>query len=263
MNMTRATSFVLLTIFVVLEFAAATSNAQQGPGSPPPATVFESSQSQVTLLELFTSEGCSSCPPAEAWLNKFKSNPELWSRVVPVAFHVDYWNNLGWHDRFSRPEFTERQRRYAAAWQSESVYTPSLVLNGREWRDWFSTSTIPTASTAKVGRLQVSLTNQTELAATFEPENSSLKHVQLNAALLGAHLESDVKRGENSGRKLRHDFVALQFAKIEMVSEGNRWTGSVSFPNKSEEKPGAIAAWITTDAERPIQTTGGWLTPAK
>ncbi|PYL88407.1 MAG: DUF1223 domain-containing protein [Verrucomicrobia bacterium] len=251
----------MLTIFVVLEFAAATSNAQQGPGSPPPATVFESSQSQVTLLELFTSEGCSSCPPAEAWLNKFKSNPELWNRVVPVAFHVDYWNRLGWHDRFSRPEFTERQRHYAAAWQSESLYTPSFVVNGREWRDW--DRAILTASTAKVGKVQVSLTNQTELAATFEPENSSLQHLQLNVALLGAHLESDVRRGENSGRKLRHDFVALQFAKIEMVSEGNRWTGSVSFPNKSEEKPGAIAAWITTDAERPIQTTGGWLTPAK
>jgi hypothetical protein len=115
---------------------------------------------------------------------------------------------------------------------------------------------IPTAATAKVGKLQVSLTIQTELVATFTPENSSLKHVQLNVALLGAHLESDVKRGEKSGRKLRHEFVALQFSKIDMGSESNRWIDSVSFPNKSEEKPGAIAAWITIDADRTIQATG-------
>src|SRR5947199_10211030 len=104
MNMTRATSFVLLTVFVVLEFAAARSNAQPGQRSPPPATVFESGETQVTLLELFTSEGCSSCPPAEAWLNKFKSNPELWSQEVLVAVHVNYWKNMGWNDRFTSLE---------------------------------------------------------------------------------------------------------------------------------------------------------------
>jgi hypothetical protein len=79
-------------------------------------STFQSGESATTLIELFTSEGCSSCPPADKWLSKFRSNPDLWSRVVPVAFHVDYWNNLGWMDRFSRPEFTERQRGYGAAW---------------------------------------------------------------------------------------------------------------------------------------------------
>src|SRR5712692_2905929 len=81
-------------------------------GSEP--ITFESGATQTTLLELFTSEGCSSCPAAEKWLSQFKTNSDLWKRIVPVAFHVDYWDNLGWPDRFAKAEFTDRQRRYAA-----------------------------------------------------------------------------------------------------------------------------------------------------
>ena len=74
---------------------------------------FQSSQRQVSLLELYTSEGCSSCPPAEAWLSKLKNSQGLWDEFVPVAFHVDYWNNPGWKDRFSDEQYTERQKSYA------------------------------------------------------------------------------------------------------------------------------------------------------
>src|ERR1700743_1102514 len=84
--------------------------------------VFQSSGHQTTLLELYTSEGCSSCPPAEAWLSKLKENPGLWSEFVPVAFHVDYWNNLGWRDRWSDGQFSERQRKYAQHWSADNIY---------------------------------------------------------------------------------------------------------------------------------------------
>src|SRR5713226_2490390 len=70
--------------------------------------VFESGPQKIHLLELFTSEGCSSCPPAEAWLSKLKSDPRLWKDFVPLAFHVDYWDRLGWRDRFSSRAWTER-----------------------------------------------------------------------------------------------------------------------------------------------------------
>ncbi len=100
-------------------------------------TTFESGETPAALVELFTSEGCSSCPPADAWVSTLKGNPGLWKRIVPVVFHVDYWNSLGWSDRFSSPENTARQRRYAAVWGTDSVYTPGMVLNGREWRNWF------------------------------------------------------------------------------------------------------------------------------
>ena len=95
---------------------------------------FGSGPQQTALIELYTSEGCSSCPPAEAWLSRLKDNPGLWKQFVPIAFHVDYWDRLGWRDRFSSQRWTERQRRYASLWESESVYTPAVVVNGREQR---------------------------------------------------------------------------------------------------------------------------------
>src|SRR5215217_7350069 len=114
------------------------------------ATTFESGETQNILIELFTSEGCSSCPPAETWLSALKSNQDLWKKIVPVAFHVDYWDRLGWRDRFAKPEFTARQRRYAAAWGGDSVYTPDFVVNAKEWRSWFADN-VPPAALTKVG----------------------------------------------------------------------------------------------------------------
>jgi hypothetical protein len=244
-----------------LAFGITTSHVlAQRPGSSPPATTFESGETQNSLIELFTSEGCSSCPPAEKWLSTLKSNQDLWKMIVPVAFHVDYWDRLGWRDRFAKPEFTARQQRYAAAWGGDSVYTPGFVVNGKEWRGWFGSNGIPTSST-KVGVLRVSLGNNGKLSATFVPETTRPRALALNVALLGNDLESDVKRGENSGRKLRHDFVVLNLIKIDMANESNRWTGSVALAMRSgNDKPGALAAWITENGT-PIQATGGWLKP--
>ena len=118
------------------------------PGSPIPATTFESGAAQTTLLELFTSEGCSSCPVAEKWLSQFKTNSDLWKKIVPVAFHVDYWDNLGWPDRFAKAEFTLRQRRYAASWPTGAVYTPAFVVNGKEWSGFFDQKAPPKARPA-------------------------------------------------------------------------------------------------------------------
>lgn len=98
--------------------------------------VIESPPERVALLELYTSEGCSSCPPADRWLSELKTNNELWTRVVPVAFHVDYWDYLGWPDRFAAASFSNRQREYALQGAVSTVYTPGLIYNGSEWRDW-------------------------------------------------------------------------------------------------------------------------------
>ena len=244
---------------LVIALLIATSNlVAEQLGSTLPATRFESGETQSSLIELFTSEGCSSCPPAEKWLSALKSSPELWNKIVPVAFHVDYWDRLGWRDRFAKPEFTSRQQRYAATWGGDSVYTPGFVINGKEWRDWFGSNGMPTSST-KVGVLRVLLGGDRKLTATFVPETTQPRALTLNVALLGNDLESDVKRGENSGRKLRHDFVVLDLIKIDMANESNRWTGSVALPTRTgNEKPGALAAWITENAT-PIQATGGWL----
>ncbi len=76
---------------------------------------FESGPEQTALIELYTSEGCSSCPPAEAWMSHLKDDPGLWKQFVPIAFHVDYWDRLGWRDRFSSKRWTERQGRLRRA----------------------------------------------------------------------------------------------------------------------------------------------------
>lgn len=222
------------------------------------SVTFESGDSQNTLIELFTSEGCSSCPPAEKWLSALKSKQELWKKIVPVAFHVDYWDRLGWRDRFAKPEFTSRQQRYAAAWGGDSVYTPGFVVNGKEWQGWFGGNAVPTIST-RVGVLHVSLDNNGKLTTTFVPDTAKPRALLFNVALLGNELESDVKRGENSGRKLRHDFVVLDLITINARNESKRWIGSTVLPiQSSTDKPAAIAVWITEDGT-PIQATGGWL----
>ena len=111
---------------------------------------FQSREQQTSLLELYTSEGCSSCPPAESWLSQLKAKTGLWSDFVPVAFHVDYWDSLGWRDKWASPQFTERQRAYAAASASANVYTPEFVLNGAEWRNWFGLKGAPGLSGTKL-----------------------------------------------------------------------------------------------------------------
>ena len=111
-----------LSVIALLTISA---NAQNQP------LVFQSPATRTALLELFTSEGCSSCPPAETWLTSLKTSPGLWKEFVPVAFHVDYWDHLGWRDPWSSREFSDRQRAYAASWSNNSVYTPGFVLTAR------------------------------------------------------------------------------------------------------------------------------------
>src|SRR5438477_10587171 len=161
------------------------------------ALTFTSKNSGTHLLELFTSEGCSSCPPAEAWLGRLKSDDRLWQDFVPIAFHVDYWDRLGWKDRFAQPEWAQRQRAYANLWGSSSVYTPGFVLDGREWQDW--KLSFPTRE--NTGLLTASAMGNV-VALSFQPIgkfNGGSAHV----TWLGFNLVSNVAAGENAGRSLR------------------------------------------------------------
>ena len=223
--------------------------------------VFESPETPVSLAELYSSEGCSSCPPADAWMSKLKTSPDLWKGFVPVAFHVDYWDNLGWKDPFASREFTNRQRRYTTAWRTFTVYTPGVVLNGREWRNW-SGQKVPPADSAKVGRLKVTLKDRSRADVVFVPAGEGSKPAKVELALLGGDLDSDVKRGENGGRKLHHDFVALHIASADLAESGSGFGASIPLPDRTASPPVALAAWVIGgDAQPPIQATGGWLKP--
>jgi hypothetical protein len=213
---------------------------------------FESGLQKTHLLELFTSEGCSSCPPAEAWLSKLKKTPGLWKNLVPLAFHVDYWDRLGWRDPFAAKEWTARQYEYSSRWNGDSVYTPGFVLDGREWQN----SGVPSAAGEAVGVLKISVEKENQqLLAEFRALKNNGKKYDLHVACLGFALKTNVNSGENSGRKLQHDFVVLSLAK-EKMSDGKAKLnlGGV------DTRAGAIAAWVTLENQiEPIQATGGWL----
>lgn len=219
----------------------------------------QSGPARVHLLELYTSEGCSSCPPAERWFSALRENPRLWKEVVPMAFHVDYWDNLGWKDQLAAPAFSARQRNYAAAWGSGSVYTPGFVLDGREWRDRDLKSI--GAPGGNAGVLSATLRENGEVLVTFQPSGKSADGWQAGVALLGFGLSSDVKAGENSGRKLQHDFAVVAQAASAMTPATGGLRATLRVPmDKAARGQSALVVWVTeTGHLEPVQAAGGAL----
>ena len=210
--------------------------------------IIESPAARAHLIELFTSEGCSSCPPADAWMSGLKTERGLWREFVPVAFHVNYWDNLGWPDRFASPRFTQRQRDYAALWRSNSVYTPGFVLDGREWRG----RELPGAAGEKGGVLRIRIADD-RATVSYPPDGRKLS---AHLAWQAGEVENDVKAGENRGRKLRHDFVALSIETQPLDPK----TGAATFTTAKPGEAKAVAAWITEAGRpEPVQATGGTL----
>ncbi|WP_289831102.1 DUF1223 domain-containing protein [Crenobacter oryzisoli] len=159
------------------------------------------------LVELYSSEGCNSCPPADAWLGMLgRYGP----RVIPLALHVPYWDGLGWRDRFAQPAFEARQRQLAAANGRGFVYTPGVFANGREFADWHRDSALR-ERLANVGtnapqlRLEASVDVGT-IAATLAAD-SLRPGEQLRLALAQDGLVSRVQAGENAGVTLHHQHV--------------------------------------------------------
>lgn len=222
-------------------------------------TRFESGSQQTALIELYTSEGCSSCPPAEAWMSRLKGDSGLWKQFVPIAFHVDYWNNLGWRDRFSSPQWTERQRRYGALWNSTSVYTPAVVRNGNEVRNW-SGSNLSRSNDKTVGTLSAQTDGKT-VVIEFKPPSDVTGSWQAHAALLASGINSKIGAGENTGRNLQHDFVVLELRDGAMESEGGAQHASLTMTGKGEDGGRrALAVWVTAgNGLAPVQAAGGWL----
>lgn len=222
----------------------------------PVAVTFSTTVARTTLLELYTSEGCSSCPPADRWLSALKRDPRLWKELFPVAFHVDYWNYLGWKDVFSKKEFSGRQRRYAALGYTNTVYTPGFFQNGREWRGWFNKPVVRKAPTINTGKLSVTV-EPSHIRATFSPV-VALNDTHLNIAILGADRTTRVRAGENRDRQLQHDFVVLAYTQHKSVD--NRWRISDESFLRELNNGDAVVLWVTEGRDpTPVQTTGGWL----
>jgi hypothetical protein len=225
---------------------------------------FQGGPTRTALLELYTSEGCSSCPPAEAWLSRLQTSPGLWKDFAPVAFHVDYWDYLGWKDAWADAAFAGRQRAYAQLWHREDIYTPEFVLAGQEWHHWFTGSNGPQSGGDQAGVLVASSTDTNLWQASYAPAGTPEARYEIHAALLAGGLVSDVKAGENKGRRLNHDFVAVNLVEAGMTAGDQVARGKfiLDTPRFNCGKTLALTVWVTRAGElEPLQATGGWLVP--
>jgi hypothetical protein len=181
--------------------------AQSGPGT-------------AALVELYTSEGCDSCPPADRWLSSLAGRGYGTNRVVPIALHVDYWDYLGWKDPYAKRAFSNRQRKLAQLKRLTVVYTPQVLLQGQDFRRWGSGAfdEAVTKINARPARAKLALRLETVRGGALGVEASAElldPSQQDDAALyLAAYenkLRSEVTAGENRGRKLDHDYVVLEW----------------------------------------------------
>ena len=218
---------------------------------------FQSGPNRVALVELYTSEGCSSCPPADRWLNALRDNPGLWHDFVPVEFHVSYWNQLGWKDRLSTQTFTGRQYAYARSWGTQQVYTPCFVFNGAEWH--IDISELRPAHEPEPGNLTLEAPSADALShCTVHFSGSPGTKLVAHVALLGGGITSAVKAGENAGTALTHEFAVLAVGEGKL--NGTTATVALPAPLVKDAPRTALVAWVTADSSLvPLQAVGGWV----
>ena len=184
----------------------------------------------VAVIELFTSEGCSSCPSADRALVELADKQVIdGSEIYPLSFHVDYWDKLGWKDRFADKAFTARQQLYAKTLELDRLYTPQMIVNGRIE---FVGSNRDTATKAIEAALDFQSTVMVSVSAsttgsgnlTVKYDISAPQGSLLNIAIVEEKAKSDVKRGENSGAKLSHANVVRVFRTIELAGKSSAET---------------------------------------
>ena len=184
-----------------------------------PACKAESPATIVPVIELYTSEGCSSCPPADRWLSTLKGSAAN-GRAVVQAFHVGYWDYIGWVDRFANPAHTSRQRQLASLNGLSSIYTPQLVRNGRDWRDYGGA-----LGGGEAARVHIALQkNEGDMfEAQVSPADGGGAWAAYWTVTEHAH-SSKVKAGENAGEYLQHDFVVRQYVPVGEYRGASRVT---------------------------------------
>jgi hypothetical protein len=191
----------------------------------------QSGDKTVALVELYTSEGCSSCPPADRWLSSLSGRGFTPDRVVPLALHVDYWDYIGWKDPYAKREFSQRQRKLSQLQRMALVYTPQVVLQGRDFPRWGSPAfdTTVAAINAQPARARISLeivaASKGMLDTQVSAEVIDVKQMADAALYLAVYenrLSSRVTSGENSGRMLTHDHVVLEWQGPFAFGPGGR-----------------------------------------
>lgn len=223
-----------ITSLLALGLAAPLALAQ----TCPTGVTVQSGTRIPRVIELYTSEGCSSCPPADRWLTSMRSQPG----VITASFHVDYWNGLGWTDRFANRAFTERQKQGVGVNGSRFAYTPQVLLNGRDNRD--AAFAPEPAEPAKV-RLTWTRASAQEMVLRAEALAGAPSKVTFWWARLEDGHQTQVRAGENRGATLRHDSVVREYAMLPFADGEHKaeWTIPVTAP-----EAGHPTRWIAVAA---------------
>jgi hypothetical protein len=232
-------STLLLCAMLPAAFAAERCETQSGPSVP-------------LVVELYTSEGCNSCPPADHWLSGLKGRRD----VVALAFHVDYWDRLGWVDRFADAAYTQRQVEQQRLGGGGFVYTPQVLVDGRDWRRW---PQLPAATRASVVELRLARDGERVRAQVMPLAGAPAQLAGYWVATEDGHV-SQVKAGENAGVMLRHDDVVRSYQPVGAFS-GARELSFASPAAGEGQRPRRVTLVVTDGRGVPLQaaslTCGG------
>jgi hypothetical protein len=224
------------------------------------------------LVELFTSEGCSTCPPADRFLEKLDAQPLPGAQMIVLSEHVDYWNQIGWMDPYSDHSYSERQDAYADRFGLRSVYTPQMVVDGssqfsgvdsglaaKAFAKVVGAPTIPVHLSAISTDASNILHAHIEVGALASTFGSSKAEVYVAVAL--NHAESQVSAGENAGHKLTHVAVAKSITKIGVLKEGQALTQDVRLKLARGSDPGNLRLIAFVQEPRQGRVLGAALMP--
>ncbi len=229
-------------------FALTLSAAVAGAAVAQPSCQARSGSTPPNVVELYTSEGCSSCPPADKWLSTLKGKPD----VLALAFHVNYWDRLGWPDRFASPEATARQHELARLAGSRQVYTPQVVAQGRDWRGW---PQLPAATAPSNTPVSLALTRDGDkVTAQIGSARSASNQLSGYWAVLEDQHVSKVRAGENAGETLRHDHVVRLYQPVPAWTAAQGHSSQITVNRGVPEHPRRVVFVITEGGtQKPLQ----------
>jgi hypothetical protein len=232
-----------LILISLMSFAASNTQAAEICSKSSPAHT-------VALLELYTSEGCDSCPPADKAISRLHANTGLnTEQVIPVSLHVDYWDHLGWKDVFGKKTFTERQRNLADLAGSRTIYTPEIFIAGKELRSWRNGMTDEIRRINQkpaVASLRISIEKLLDNKLYFTLQGNSMQDAKLHFSLVEQDLVSKVQAGENRGVSLQHDFVAREWGEAHQLSAGKlaNFANQLDLPANAKRKNLSVLAFV-------------------
>jgi hypothetical protein len=247
-----ALSSPLLRTLTLIAFSVAAALAVVVPAgvSAAPVCSAQSGSTVPTVIELYTSEGCNSCPPADRWLSGLKARPE----VVALAFHVDYWDSLGWKDRFAQPQFTQRQNATQRTSGARFAYTPQVIVDSRDAPNWsaLQAATLQPRTPATVG---LKLDHDAGgLALTVSPGAGAPARLSGYVAVVDDGMQTHVGAGENRGETLRQDGVVRELLPWNLVAAQ---PATLRFTSTAPLEPGATRHWVAVATDgiygRPVQ----------